>query len=308
MRFSFLPLLFCLACAPSLHADPGADPATSSSREGGRPERIVSLNGGATEVLFALGAGGEVVGRDESAYWPPEAASLPSIGYQFRLNAESMLSLRPTLVIGRDDAQPREALDRIRAAGVRVLLMPEPQTLEQAIDRVEKIGKAVGRPAGSRKVAEAMRRDLAKFRKLSASSSAQPRAAFLYFRGGNTAFLMGRGSGPAAMLEEAGAVNVFNDVEGHKPLTAEALVAARPDVIVLFRKGLEAVGGVEGLLKVPGVAQTPAGRNRRLVVMDDLYLSSFGPRAARAALDLWTGLHKAEGIFTANGDSDHESR
>ncbi len=69
-------------------------------------QRIVSLDGITTEILFAVGVGNQVVGRDDSSYYPPEVLRRPSVGYQFRLSAEGVLSLRPTLVIGREDVRP----------------------------------------------------------------------------------------------------------------------------------------------------------------------------------------------------------
>lgn len=84
-------------------------------------------------------------------------------------------------------------------------------------------------------------------------------------------------------------------------MTAEAVIAAQPDVYVLFTKGLESVGGVDGLLKLPGLALTPAGKNKRVVAMAGQYLSGFGPRSGRAALDLFKGIYEVDGYFLATG-------
>ena len=104
------------------------------------------------------------------------------------------------------------------------------------------------------------------------------------------------------MLEIVGAENAAGDIKGSKPMTAEAVITAQPDVYVLFTTGLESIGGVDGLLKLPGLAHTPAGRNRRIVAMSGQYLSGFGPRCGRAALDLFHGIYEADGHFKATGE------
>jgi iron complex transport system substrate-binding protein len=76
-------------------------------------ERIVSLNGVTTEILFALGVGDKVVGRDTSSYYPAAANKLPSVGYQFQLNAEGILAMKPTLVLGREGAKPPQVFDQL---------------------------------------------------------------------------------------------------------------------------------------------------------------------------------------------------
>ncbi|MCX7740062.1 MAG: ABC transporter substrate-binding protein, partial [Meiothermus sp.] len=92
-------------------------------------ERIVSLDGVTTEILFALGVGDKVVGRDTSSYYPAAVNKLPTVGYQFQLNAEGILALRPTLVLGREDARPPQVFDQLAAAGVTVVRVPDKPTL-----------------------------------------------------------------------------------------------------------------------------------------------------------------------------------
>ncbi len=110
--------------------------------------------------------------------------------------------------------------------------------------------------------------------------------------------MMVSGSGTSAhtMIQLAGAVNAVSGYENYKPLTAEALVAASPDVILMLTSGLESLGGVDGLLKTPGLALTPAGQNRRIVAMDGLYLLGFGPRTGKAVLELARKFHSETGV------------
>ena len=269
-------------------------------------ERIVSLNGSTTEILFALGVGENVVGCDASSTYPKNVREkLPSVGYQYRLNVEGILSLKPTLVIGRDDVKPPQVIEQLRMAGVTVLLLKEPRSFEAAKERLRTIGAAVGCQKQARELIAALDADIEKLaEKLKAARAdwTGQKALFLYLRGPQTAFVLGKDSAPGAMLEMVGAENAAGDIKGSKPMTAEAVITAQPDVYVLFTTGLESLGGVDGLLKLPGLAHTPAGRNRRIVTMSGQYLSGFGPRCGRAALDLFHGIYEADGHFEATGE------
>ncbi len=269
-------------------------------------ERIVSLNGSTTEILFALGVGENVVGCDASSTYPKNVREkLPSVGYQYRLNVEGILSLKPTLVIGRDDVKPPQVIEQLRMAGVTVLLLKEPRSFEAAKQRLRTIGAAVGCQKQAAELITALDADIEKLEEKLKAARADwtgQKVLFLYLRGPQTAFVLGKDSAPGAMLEIVGAENAAGDIKGSKSMTAEAVITAQPDVYVLFTTGLESLGGVDGLLKLPGLAHTPAGRNRRIVTMSGQYLSGFGPRCGRAALDLFHGIYEADGHFEATGE------
>lgn len=268
-------------------------------------ERIVSLNGSTTEILFALGVGENVVGCDASSTYPKDVKKkLPSVGYQYGLNAEGILSLKPTLVIGRDDVKPPQVVEQLRMAGVTVLLLKEPRNFKTAKQRLLTIGKAVGCEKKAKELTKALETDIKKLEKKLTSRKDKPKlkALFLYLRGTQTTLVLGKDTALGAMFEIIGAENAAGNIKGNRPMTAEAVIAAQPDVYVLFTTGLESVGGVEGLLKLPGLAHTPAGKNKRVVALDGQYLSGFGPRSGRAALDLFRGIYEVEGHFVATGE------
>ena len=305
MKTQQLVILFCLTASIAIAQPVEVTDANGETVVIHSAERIVSLNGSTTEILFALGIGEKIVGCDASSTYPKHATeTLPSVGYQYRLNAEGILSLRPTLVIGRADVKPPQVIEQLRMAGVTVLLFKEPRTVDEAKQRLRTIGKAVDRQEQATALISVLDKDIETLKsKLSArQDQAKLKALFLYLRGPQTAFVLGKDSGPSAMLELVGATNAAGKIKGTKPMTAEAVIAAQPDVYVLFESGLKSIGGVEGLLKVPGLAQTPAGRNKRVVAMDGLYLSGFGPRCGKAALDLFRGIYESEGHFAVKGE------
>ena len=299
--FVLFGILLCLAAADSVEVTDaeGKTVVITSS------ERIVSLNGSTTEILFALDVGDNMVGCDASSTYPKGVRErLPSVGYQYGLNAEGILSLNPTLVIGREDVRPPQVVQQLRMAGVTVLLLKEPRSFEAAKQRLRTIGKAVGREKKAEALAEALDTDIKKLETKLASRKEQSKqkALFLYLRGTQTTLVLGTDTAPGAMFDIVGAENAAGSIKGNKPMTAEAVIAAQPDVYVLFTTSLKSVGGVDGLLKLPGLAHTPAGQNRRVVTLDGQYLSGFGPRCGRAALDLFRGIYETDGHFVATGE------
>ena len=305
MKIQHLAILFCLAASivtaePLEVTDAHGETVVISSTE-----RIVSLNGSTTEILFALGVGADVVGCDASSTYPKHVKeNLPSVGYQYRLNTEGILALKPTLVISHANVKPPQVVEQLRMAGVTVLLLKEPRTFDGAKQRLQMIGKVVGRQDKATALISDLDEDIETLKSNLAAREGQVKfkVLFLYLRGPQTAFVLGRNSGPGAMLELVGAVNAAGKIKDSKPMTGEAVIAAQPDVYVLFESGLKSIGGVEGLLKVPGLAQTPAGRNKRVVAIDGLYLSGFGPRCGRAALDLFRGIYESQGLFIVKGE------
>ena len=250
----------------------------------GRGVRIVCVGGAVCETVFALGAGDQVVAVDTSTGYWAGAAGLPRVGYQRALSAEPILALGPDLVIAAAEAGPAVALEQLRAAGVRVAVMPEARSPESAAERIRQVAAALGKDAEGRALAggvvETSRAAAAR------RAGRRVRVAFVYARGSGTVMVAGRDTPAGAMLALAGADNAVDGYQGYKPLSAEALVAAAPDAILVPARGLASLGGAAGLLAQPGVADTPAGRTGRIVAMDDLLLLGFGPRLGEAIDEL----------------------
>ena len=261
--------------------------------------RIVSLFGDLTEIIYELGAGHLVVGRDASSIYPPEAELLPNLGFTQALSAEGVLALEPTLVIGNQTAGPSDVLEQIRDAGVEVVIIDSPSTFDAMGLKIRAVGVALGIEERAEAFAAAaeVRLDavLADVAARNPEGDARPSVLFIYVRRGGLQLVAGEGSAAATIIEAAGGTDAGTaaGVIGFVPLTPEAVVAADPEVILVMDRGLAAIGGVSALLEIPGVAQTRAGRNQRFVSMEDLYLLGFGPRLPDALQDLAAQLRAA---------------
>jgi iron complex transport system substrate-binding protein len=274
MRAALLLLLSAAGCS--------GEKAKAAAPAG---ERLVVVGGAVAETVFALGAGDLVVGVDTSSYYPPaETAKLAKVGYQRLLSAEGVLSLRPSKLIVSPEAGPPAALDAIRAAGVPVVLVDAPYTLAGARERVEKVAAALDRDPSA--LLTQMTADEEAAKATVAAGCGVPKVVFVYSRGIGSPMVSGDRTPADAMIELAGAKNAIEGFDSFKPLTAEAALAAAPDVILVPTRALESSGGVDGILGMPGLALTPAGQAKRVVAVDDLLLLGFGPRAGSAVSEL----------------------
>ncbi len=253
--------------------------------------RIVSLWGNVTEVLFDLGLGDSVVGRDITSTVPEEAQALPEVTRAHDVSAEGVLSLNPTLVLGSlDNSGPDTALEQIRNVGVPVILFDDPTSVEDIIPRIKEIATAVGVPELGEQMASQTAAALSSVEATIPTGADKPNVAFLYMRGQAGVYLLaGPKSGADSMIAAAGGIDAGTAMgleSPFTPITSEALAEAAPDVILMTTTGLDSVGGVDGLVKIPGIAQTPAGKERRIVTMEDTLLYSFGPRTPGAIAEL----------------------
>lgn len=257
-------------------------------------DRIVPLTGSLSEIVFTLGLGDRVVARDITATFA-QAEKLPVVTRAHDVSAESVLSLKPTVVLAETTTGPAEALGQIRAAGIPVVVFDPAKQLSDVGARIDRVSAALGVRAAGSELGKRTEERIDKVKR-GVPRGGGPRVAFLYLRGTASVYLLaGAGSGADSLIEAAGGVDAGKE-SGLKrdftPITSEALVKAAPDVILVMTKGLASVGGVDGLLKIPGVGQTPAGLDRRVAAIDDGVLLNFGPRTDEVLASLVEQIHQ----------------
>ncbi len=258
----------------------------------GSEVRIVTLGGDVTEIVYALGAGDLVVGSDQSSTHPPEVLDLPRLNYHRQLSSESVLSLEPTHVLLTDEAGPPQAIEQIESAGVEVVLVSSEETATGVVSKIRAVAAAIDRDENGDVLAGKYEQDLANVREYVSGFNESPGVLFLYARQGMGAPMVGgKDSGANSMIELAGGSNAAAELEGYKALTPEALLEFEPVCILMMTKGFEAIGEEEGLLSLPGMSDTPAGRDRNIVTIPDDLLLTFGPRTPDAIRQLAQAIH-----------------
>ena len=252
--------------------------------------RVVVLANGVAEIMKSLNATSIIVGRDISSTEKAlENVPLATSGHQ--VLPEEVIALNPDLVIIDASTGPKAALDQIKNAGIKVVETPESWTLADISVKVSAVAAAIGAPKQGVLLNTAMNNAI----KAKALSD-KPRIAFLYLRGTSSIYLVGgAGSGADSLISAIGAVDVgaASLPRPFNTMTAESLATLNPDVIIVMTKGLQSVGGISGLLKLPGVAQTKAGKNQAIIDVDDSLLLSFGPRTPSLVVALASAVSAA---------------
>jgi iron complex transport system substrate-binding protein len=251
--------------------------------------RVVVLANGVAEIIQSLNAQAIMVGRDISST-EDSLADIPIVTSGHQVLPEKVISLKPDLVLIDASTGPKAAIETIKAAGISVVQTPESWSLQDLPIKVRAVGRAIGAQEQAEELVKQLNQSLN-----AAAVENSPRVAFLYLRGTSSVYLIGGAeSGADSLLGAIGAIDVGAQTldRPFNTLTAESLAALNPDVILVMSKGLESVGGIEGLLKLPGVAQTRAGKNSAVIDVDDSLLLSFGPRTPSLVDALAKALNK----------------
>jgi iron complex transport system substrate-binding protein len=260
----------------------------SGSNTGDTLKRIVSLDGMVTELLYQLELGEQIVGIDVTSTYPEEELKgKPQLGHVSQLNAEAILALRPDLIICKKQDVNNPVLAQLISAGVNVFGITTTTHFNNAVEVARQLQTKLSiSEASIGELTQNIALDSLRLANHLEKVASEPRILFLYARGTGRLFVSGSGTPVAAMLEKAGGRNAVTNFSDYKELSPEALLAANPEVLLLFESGLNSLEGMDGLGEIPGMAQTTAYQHKRVITMDGHYLSSFGPRAAQAAYDL----------------------
>jgi iron complex transport system substrate-binding protein len=254
-------------------------------------QRIVSVAGSVTEIVYALDLQSKLVGVDTTSQWPQVATALPQVGYQRALSAEGILSLAPSVVLATADAGPPEIMQQLIDAGIRIETFARDYSVGGLNERIRQIGKWFDREEEAQSLIVDVMADLTKTKER-VRLRESPRVVFLLGTQSGSAMAAGRNTSAHAMIEYAGGSNPLESYEGYKPVNAEALIAAAPDVLVVVSHGGDIEQNIaESAAALPGVALTPAGVDNRIIVVDALRFLGFGPRSTKAILELSTQLH-----------------
>jgi iron complex transport system substrate-binding protein len=263
-----------------------AAPAAVQSHSGAlgnTAPRLITVGGGVTEVVFALGAQDQLVATDTTSSYPSAALATAKVGYMRQLSAEGVLALRPSVLVASTDAGPPVVLDQLRSTGVKVELVESDHSWEEVRRKVAAVGRATGRlqQAAALQAELDARWAAVRQRVLKQTSAKPPRVLFVLSHSG-APLVSGEATAAHAMIGFAGARNAMEGFKGYRPMTAEAMATAAPDLILMTSEGLTAVGGAEKFWQRPELALTPAYRRRAqaqtLVHFGALALLGFGPR------------------------------
>ncbi|WP_336724328.1 heme/hemin ABC transporter substrate-binding protein [Cellulosimicrobium cellulans] len=249
----------------------------------------VDLYGTLGEIVYSLGLGANVVGRDLPTGFP-EAADVPVVtGAGHALDVEAILGLDPSVILTDATILTDDVRGQLESSGIPVVYFDEARTLDGVDDRIRAVATALGVPAQGEALVERTDRQICAALGAVPRDTGNPRVAILYLRGSNIKMLFGPGSGADDLIQEVGGEDAGTAIgltQQYAPVTSEAIISAAPDAYLVMTDGLESMGGLDAMMAIPGLAQTPAGEARRVVDMDGSRLLTFGPRTGSTIASL----------------------
>lgn len=282
---SFKALIASAALAFAFAASPALSEETTVSLPDAA--RVVAIGGSVTEIVYALGLEKRLVARDSTSVYPQAVFELPDVGYMRQLSPEGVLSVNPDAIIALEGSGPRETVDVLKKASVPFVMVPEKFDRDGIIEKIKVVGHALGDEAKAAELARSVEADIDAAEAQTAKITERKRVLFILSMQGGKVLASGTGTAADGIIAMAGAVNVVSDYSGYKQLSDEAIIEARPDVILMMdRGGDDHAATGNDLFAHPAIASTPAGQAKKLIRMDGAYLLGFGPRTAAAIRDL----------------------
>ena len=245
-------------------------------------QRIVIAGGSLTEIVFALGAGDDVVGVDKTSSYPEKVKQLPLIGYWKLLNIEGVLSLKPTLFITLNDVEPDNVIEKVSESKVDVLALQRvPGTIELLYKNIGKIASKLNKQKEGELLINRIKTNLANIQTKIATHPQKTKVLSLMSMGGTNS-VAGKNTTIDALIAIAGGENLAKH-NSFKSYTAESIIAINPEVIILNKYSIDQLGGLDKVNTIPGITETSAFKNNRITIIDDSYLFGIGPRVDEAA-------------------------
>ncbi|QUJ68719.1 ABC transporter substrate-binding protein [Photobacterium sp. GJ3] len=232
-------------------------------------ERIISAGSGITELMYAVGAEDQIVAVDiTSKSYVGE--DVPKLGYHRQLSAESMIALHPDRVLGSEDMGPETTLNLLRQAGIKIDILNSGETVEDLASRVIQVGELTGKQEAAKILVDTIHQQVTSIQQRLTAQSDRQRILFLTIHGGRAPMVGGRHTTADTLIQLAGGINpAAEQIASYKPLSAEAMLAMQPDIILLSTHTSQTIGGIDGLLKtLPLLAATPAGQQKKILTID----------------------------------------
>lgn len=250
------------------------------------PKRIITLGAALTETVDALGFGNQIVAVDVTSIYPAYVAKLPKVSQNRVLSAEGIISFSPDLVIAPEGDVSKAIAYQLKSAGIKLISIKQEYTVKGASAFIRSVAAALDAAQKGEALVKQMESGMAQSLDLVKKNPKHPSVLFIYARGTGVMMVAGKNTNMDAMITLSGGKNAARGFSNFKPYTTEALVNANPDIILMFDFGFKSLGGINSILKMPGVNLTNAGKNKRIIQMDAELMVNFSVRLPQAIKEL----------------------
>jgi iron complex transport system substrate-binding protein len=235
----------------------------------GTPQRIISLAPSNTEILFALGLGDRVVGVTAYCDYPPEAQDKEKVGDYYGPDIEKIIALQPDLILATDFHR-FDLIPALEQQGFAVFAVA-PQTLEDVLESIQKIGEITGKDAEASQLVSGMRTKIEEIEQQTKELEQKPRV--LYMTWHDPMWTVGGSTWIDDLINIAGGVNIFSqNFEGGAMVQIEWVVLLNPEIIITSE------WSYDWALNATELASTNASQTGRIYTFDDDLAQRPGPR------------------------------
>ncbi|HTN98773.1 MAG TPA: ABC transporter substrate-binding protein [Nordella sp.] len=254
----------------------------------GKLDRILAIGGDVTEIIHELGEGTRIIATDTTSTFPPAVMALPKVGYMRALSTEGVLAQSPDLILASAGSGPPEVIAALKHSGIPIALVDYNPTAEAIGRKIALIAEILDVKERGAELTTSIESDLAAL-ETALAQAPRPRTLFVLSVIGGRIMAAGSKSSASEIITLAGGTNAVAEFNGFKPASAEAIIAAQPEAVVMMARDGDI--GAEELFTQEPFSLIPAAKTRKLIRMDGSYLLGFGPRTPSAARELAKALH-----------------
>lgn len=257
-----------------------------AEQAGKTEKRIITAGGTVTEIVYELGFGDQIIATDITSTYPSIMQSLPSIGYRNQIKAEGVLSLGADVVLAEEGYLNPDVVSQLKSSGIEIHFFVKPESVTETHTIISQIAFYLDVEEKGKALSKAVTFDMDELQAYLTGKADRPTMAFVMARGQEMVFVAGEDTFAESLFELAKIQHAGQGFKEYIPLTPEALVSMNPEFLLFFESGLQSLGGKSGIKNIRGIENTRAFQQDNIIAFDGLYLSGFGPRVGKAALEL----------------------
>ena len=248
---------------------------------------IVVAGGSITEIIYFLNLQNKLVGVDVTSNYPLTAKKLPSIGYIRNLSIEGLLSLKPNLILAEESIGPPIIVKQLNKTSVEFRIIKNNYTIDGINEKFLCISKILDVNINNNIDYKKFVNNVKKLKSFVKNNNKEKKDILLILMmKGTSPIIAGKNTSGHGFIKMIGQNNSMDKVSGWKPVSAEEILIANPNYIIITKRALKDFISIEKFLKLPGISSTKAAKNKNVFIKDGMSLLGYGPRTINVAKEI----------------------
>lgn len=249
--------------------------------------RIISIGGSITEILYELGFEANIVAVDITSNYPKQAKKLPSVGYIRNLSSEGVLSMHPSLIISENDIGPQIIIEQLKKSKIDLRIIEEEQSIQGIIKKIKCVGEIINKTEETLNYISNNIDPLVRKidNKKNNTKLKDIKVMMILSMKGTSPVVAGSGTSGDSFIKMLGVTNIYESLEGWKSVTPESILSLNPDFIILPSRDLHKGSNIEEIRQNTMFKKTNAGKNNGFIIDDGMSILGYGPRTIKSVLN-----------------------